>query len=113
LEVGKFKTLSFDYKDKDSKLVRFDVEAYYHSEADELFIKSLSITGDFFAYPPDIIFEFERYFSDKKVSCSSLDKISSDLSKLVNEKKALLVGIRVDIIIKALAYFCEKFKKKG
>ena len=102
---------TFDYKDERSKLVRFDAEIIKDKDNNGM-IKKVMITGDFFATPESIISLFESYLKNKPV-CFGSKKVESDLVKIVKEKNATLIGIRPDIIVKALAYFCERFKKDG
>ena len=100
---------SFDYKDEESKLVRFDVEIT-KGRQDEGIVKDISITGDFFATPERIISSFESFLKGMPVCCD-LNRLEEDLKSLVSKSNVTLIGIRPDIIVKAFAYFCEKFKK--
>ena len=100
---------SFDYKDKKSKLVRFDVEII-KNENNKGVVKSIMITGDFFATPETIISSFESFIKGKQVCCDFVN-LEKDLNDIMRKNNTTLIGIRPDIIVKAFAYFCEIFKK--
>ncbi len=100
---------SFDYKDRESKLVRFDIEII-KDKHNEGIVKDIMITGDFFATPESIVSSFESFLKGMPICCD-FNKLEDDLKIIASKNNATLIGIRPDIIVKAFAYFCERFKK--
>ena len=97
--------ISFDYKDKESKLVRFDAEISKFGNS--IIIKQVNINGDFFATPTSIISNFELFLNGRAIHCNSLHQLKKELDKIVESNHASLIGIRTDIIIKAIKHFCK------
>ena len=65
-------------------------------------VKSLYITGDFFAYPPEIIDEAERSVIDDKINYTLIGKIANILSK------GELYGITIDHVKMILKEIIEE-----
>lgn len=59
-------------------------------------VKSLYITGDFFAYPPEVIDEAERVATNTKLDYKLVDRVLNTLSK------GKLYGITLDHVRKLL-----------
>ena len=97
--------INFDYKDKESKLVRFDVEV--SKLGGSIVIKQINISGDFFATPSSIISNFESFLNGRVINCNNLSPLKQEMDKIVEFNHASLIGIRTDIIIKAIEHFCR------
>ncbi|RLG74087.1 MAG: hypothetical protein DRO14_06070 [Thermoprotei archaeon] len=63
-------TISKVVKEKSGKYISIEIGA-----SQDCVISHVSITGDFFAFPPEVIDEVEKYLRGKKAAKSLIDSI--------------------------------------
>ena len=81
-----------DYKAKDGKLLRLDVE----HEGD--LIHSIIITGDFFIYPEEGILSIEKALEGKRLS-----EVQDVFEALLKEQDLTVIGFTASDLFEALA----------
>jgi lipoate---protein ligase len=79
-----------DYKPKDGKLIRLDIDV------DENIIKDIKITGDFFIHPEYSIENIEDLLKGKNLKLG--DETLSELKNYVKENNIKMIGITIDDI---------------
>jgi len=89
--MDRTKIKQIDYKVPGGKLLRIKAEF----KANKL--TKLDITGDFFVYPEEALFEIEKILTSYHIS-----ELSAKLNSYLLEHEVKLIGFSVDDLLKAL-----------
>ncbi len=82
---------SIDYKVKDGKLLRLDINIEGKK------IKKIKITGDFFVYPEEGIEDIENILCGKRIK-----EVEEVLKKIQKEKKIKFIGFSMKDLVFAI-----------
>lgn len=87
------------YKVPNGKLVKIQVSYDDHSKK----IESISITGDFFAYPEEAIEDLETHLHDIKLDQSILNKTIQDF---IDDHHVQFIGLDAESLTKTILMGC-------
>ncbi len=90
--------ISVDYKGRGEKLLRIDIE-FDTNRSDNKKIKKLVITGDFFAYPEEVIQKIEEELVGVDAGRKAITKKVRDI---LRREKAEFIGLSPESVAEAI-----------